>query len=283
VEHPTKSCQLSLPQWAENWAANRGCDFEEQGMKILEDFGKLLAFSSFVVLALAVTHEWAFFYIIGRQYQPLMTAYDYLTTTLSWLPASIAIMLFVAFGQPPQNYGKFIHNIHAWQIHMLGVTSIMNALMAFLFNRGVFTPPSSYLLVVVYIFSVASNRYIKRLEVIGSGTERFLVFYTIVFILLMAYGGGLSDAYTALRAKEPIFTLSIKGQVRSAIVLRNIEKGVIARSPESSRIEYFKCVDIDVFASDASLPTQSDACRLLGIFCNIDPKAPLVGAVSKRL
>src|SRR4051794_700759 len=75
--------------------------------KILDKLPQIVAGVSFFVLVLAIVHEYAYFAVVGAQYQSLMSATDYLVSALSWMPLlEIALFIdaigFLAFGRLAQ-------------------------------------------------------------------------------------------------------------------------------------------------------------------------------------
>src|SRR5262245_45384622 len=66
--------------------------------ELLEIAPKLLATATLVITGLAITHEWFYFGVIGRQFQTLMSVQDYLSSALESLPLALSFrFIFVAF------------------------------------------------------------------------------------------------------------------------------------------------------------------------------------------
>jgi hypothetical protein len=98
----------------------------------LDNFGKLTAAGSVVLLALAMTHEWAYFSIIGFHFLSLFSAYDYLLTTLSWLPSLLVIWLAMGLFQllsSPQ--GQVAPLAGRGLLHFIGAISFLGAVLNF--------------------------------------------------------------------------------------------------------------------------------------------------------
>jgi hypothetical protein len=49
----------------------------------------MAAATSFMVLVLAFIHEWAFYFVIGGQYQSLVSVTDYFNSAIGWLPWAV--------------------------------------------------------------------------------------------------------------------------------------------------------------------------------------------------
>ena len=66
--------------------------------KIFDKLPQIVAGVSFMVLILAIVHEYAYFAVVGAQYQSLMSATDYLVSALSWMPLFAIVLFIVAIG-----------------------------------------------------------------------------------------------------------------------------------------------------------------------------------------
>jgi hypothetical protein len=70
-----------------------------------QDITKYIAGITFSVLILAVAHEWAYFNIIGEQFQSMMGVYDYFQASTLWLPY-VVIAAFIVFVTTILDYRK---------------------------------------------------------------------------------------------------------------------------------------------------------------------------------
>jgi hypothetical protein len=59
----------------------------------LEYFAAILGAITATVLAMSWTHEYGYFWTIGRQFQTFLTTTDYITNGALWLPLGV---LFIA-------------------------------------------------------------------------------------------------------------------------------------------------------------------------------------------
>src|ERR1700730_5272203 len=63
-------------------------------MLIIDKLPQIIAGATFLVFVLAFVHEFAYFQVVGSQFQSLMTATDYLVSAISWMPF-IGLVLFI--------------------------------------------------------------------------------------------------------------------------------------------------------------------------------------------
>lgn len=54
--------------------------------RLLDIVPSLAAGISFLVLSLAFVHEWAYYYVVGDQFQSLVGITDYFNSAIGWLP-----------------------------------------------------------------------------------------------------------------------------------------------------------------------------------------------------
>src|SRR5437868_3209142 len=111
-------------------------------------------------MTLAVVHEWAFFGIIGRQFQALMSPTDYLFSGLQWLPLTgagylggIAVntLLSRAFPQPELAPDKRPQRTRKDILWLVGIMAVM-LVWALLFIdplQGIWFIPALFLFVTL--------------------------------------------------------------------------------------------------------------------------------------
>src|SRR5713101_2401776 len=67
---------------------------DQSTANFLDAIPKFVIGISFAVLSLSVVHEWAYFSVIGLRYLTFVSAADYLSNAITWLPAaSIALLV----------------------------------------------------------------------------------------------------------------------------------------------------------------------------------------------
>jgi hypothetical protein len=64
---------------------------------VLENGTKATALLSFAVLMLTVFHDWGYYWVVGPKFQSLQTTYDYIASSITWLPLSLAMLAIYAF------------------------------------------------------------------------------------------------------------------------------------------------------------------------------------------
>src|SRR5258708_40069973 len=63
---------------------------------ILENAAKLIGLLSFGLVVFSTIHDWGYFSVIGSHYRALLSAYDYVTNAIEWMPAFALTSVFGA-------------------------------------------------------------------------------------------------------------------------------------------------------------------------------------------
>ena len=136
--------------------------YGERLNKLLGFVPSLAAALSFTVLAVAFVHEWAFYYVVGGQYQSLVGVTDYFNSAIGWLPWVVLGALIAALYSltdhtrdvPDDIKAEFykrhrvrwvLDHLPMWLVFWLGLTGgLIHFLIGDWYTRG--------LLVLVFIF-----------------------------------------------------------------------------------------------------------------------------------
>ena len=243
---------------------------------MLDRFPSLLAMATFFVLSLAVTHEWAYYSIIGSHFQSLMSPTDYLSSALLWLPyiaVTWAIMgILTALQWRIEGFTFPIRNrIDSISLHILGITVVVSAVVTFLLVPPDITSQFAYGLAFCYVWTVLLGYFVSH-EAIRSrltfGAAMILNLTPILFVL--SYTEGLYTAKRDLMKTEPTyqFQSTKDAPLRSVVLLRNLDKGVLVQGTDRE-VQFYKWSDITEISHTAPIAEpKSHACQLFGWFCN---------------
>ncbi len=245
----------------------------------LEKFPALIAITTFIAICLVVSHEWAYFGVIGPELQSLFTTYDYFSVLILWLgPAFITLLailgIYIALLRSDDfevkkiatsRWGRFIENWKDeifWSVLAciaLLFSSEVNRLPLFMLGGFLWTRLSFYILSYE---SFASFRT-KPAGVIFAGLPA---------IMILFYGIGRDEAYTDLIRSKNIYELRHKDQYvsREVRLVRLIEKGAIFVDLQSKSINFMRREDIMFIRK--SIPdweTRSFVCKKWEFGCGV--------------
>jgi hypothetical protein len=254
-------------------------------MGLLKAIPSAVAAVSFSVLSLAFVHEWSFYSTLGELLQPLMTVTDYFNSAIGWLPycvvgAIIGILLRTAehrshnFASQEVRNAYYKQNRFWWLLNeapmallslLIVVLGTAQLLFGNWYTRG--------LMDVAFIFIWGRFLYwLISHEKVSSALTRdiaFIIFF-VPPLLFFAYISGLTEGYSSLTKKEPVYFGKMKGgdHEEEWIVLRNLARGIIVRRPEANRFSFIKWDDIVTFETKIQPPdTRSVVCRVTGFAC----------------
>jgi hypothetical protein len=176
---------------------------------ILEKFPSFAALATFIAISVVVAHEWAYFEVIGSEFQSLFTTYDYIAQLIVWIgPAFIFLLIFAGiqiailrsgnFDEPKvakSKVGKFLEN---WYLELLyGLSFVIALIFSDQANRF-----GLYALFALFWVRLAS--YILSYEgftELRKSTTSWLI-YALPAVMIASYGVGRDAAYTDLKIKR---------------------------------------------------------------------------------
>jgi hypothetical protein len=245
---------------------------------MLDKLPSVVTVATFSALSLAVSHEWAYFSVIGPEYQALYTTSDYITL-LIW-GAGAVFLTVVIFGVihlvtyrsddftlPPFSAEKTFGGFMDRNFNLILVGLL--ALVLFFFSTAQVNIGAYLLLVYIVMRALL---YIFRHE----KTRRYskgwlaLLVYGLPLGMIFLYGIGKSSAYTDIGISNARYELRLKEQLvnRDVEVLRFLEKGVIVFDPQTRKVEFFRHDLIArVSKKMPDLDSRSFACKRWEIMC----------------
>lgn len=252
-------------------------------MKLMEAVPALAATISFVVLTLAFAHEWAFYSIVGTDFQALMSVADYFNSAVSWLPWAglgfLSAMLWRLSDKTrnvPIEVKEYFYkqNRFRWMLDrgplwMFYFVAFFGGGFQILFGdwytRGAIEILFIYLWVRFFVFLIDQESIAKALTV---ELSQVLLFVPLLFF--MAYIGGLTEAASVISKKEPNFIGRLKGQYkeRDWLVLRTLSAGVIIREMSVDRLQFVRWDDVSSFQKRIPQVNRNGlVCRMSGYLC----------------
>lgn len=235
-------------------------------MNLLETFAKVIAPASFAFLALTVVYEWGFFLAVGRQFQPLESATDYLTNAILWLPYSVIVLLgfidFKAGPEKPEKVNKSFHLINVG-ILVLGIVALAFVL---------------YSVPVRYAASIALSFAALWFAVVYSwfaGREISPIWYNAIRslppLVVGAVALGYAEGQNILFNIGDVYTLRIKSPAveQHIAVLRSFDKGLLIRDYLQKKVVFYRWEEIvSLHKSVLAAETQTAPCLWFTWFCS---------------
>jgi hypothetical protein len=196
-----------------------------------------------------------------------MTAYDYLVTTLFWLPGivlTLLVMTVLDLKFPPPKSGKNFSVQH----HIIGILFLIPGVVSFFTGRtdAGYIPQ---LLGLLYLWTVFFAWRLKKSSLkYNAEASPILVLLLAPMSLAFAFTVGVESGYRDMKRTEPTYQLRVKGRTDVPVVmLRALDKGALAREMSSSRVNFHRWENIEFFARDVPPTLTSQSCRYFGFLC----------------
>lgn len=244
----------------------------------------VVATVSFVVLTLAFVHEWAFYSVVGSEFQSLMSVADYFNSAVAWLPwAGLGFVVAIIWRlldktrNVPREIKEYYYkqNRIRWLLDRSPLwffyfTAIGAGGFQFLFGdwytRGALDLLFMALWVHLFMYLIDQE---SIAGVLTKELSQVLVFAPM--LLFMAYIGGLTEAASSISQREPNFIGRLKGQYRERewLVLRILSSGVIVREASADRLRFVKWDEIVALEKPISKINRNGlVCRISGLLCS---------------
>ena len=218
---------------------------------MLEKLPSVVTITTFAALCLAISHEWAYYGVIGSEYQALYTTSDYITL-LIWGAGAVFLsgvifwlIQFVAFRSddftlPPFSNAKTLRG-YMDRNNSLVIISFLTLFDFFLGTSQVNI--WSYLLLATIV--LRGLLYIFRHEKLKQYDRGWLtlLIYGLPLGMITFYGYGKMSAYEDIDNKQPPrYEPRLKEQYvsRDVNVLRFLEKGAIVFDPKTRTVEFLR-------------------------------------------
>jgi hypothetical protein len=244
----------------------------------LENFAAILGVFTIIVLAMSWSHEYGYFWSVGRQFQTFLTTSDYLTNDVLWLPLALFLVYnwvdwhrFKEEGPPPID----------WKSKGTWVWLAVGALIFILSALALTWPlPSLYALNVLLAMSIAWSYlwrgYVPTIEL--EEPWKYLVRQAVRFgppLMMGMFIYGSIDANIDLTRMDNPYAFEFRNQNGKVlrVFLRNFDKGVLVRDAIENRIEFYRWDDITVISKVASKPSRTLQCWAFGWRCD-EPEPP---------
>jgi hypothetical protein len=234
--------------------------------KLLERMTGLVAAITLLVVALSVCHEFGYFWRIGGGFfQTFLTASDYFTNSVVWVPPAI----FTVIGW--WNWGSLVKDptvptLRQWKTWIVPALITALPIMSMIIFREPL--PVLWLIAFVYYWALLFEIFVP----VASPT----IAYAYELRQFVKLAGpvcagmvtlGYIDASNNLSGASDPYMLQIAGSKATILryPVRNFDKGMLVRDPIEQRLEFLKWDDIESIKHSVSMNNSEPAsCRWFG-------------------
>jgi hypothetical protein len=238
----------------------------------LENFAAILGTITVVMLVMSVSHEYGYFWSIGRPFQTFLTTTDYLANGVLWLPLALIFMYLTIQWKDLKTGLPETPNLTKWQRRLVnGLFPVFALYFLAAATWPVDLPVGTILIFIgVVIWERTSRRFGNSVtledpfQLIARPTIRF---GPPIILAMFIYGS--VDAHTDLNRADDQYAFQFKSDAtpKQRIFLRNFDKGVLVRDAAEKKIEFYKWDDIANISRAAPSLTESFLCRRFGATC----------------
>jgi hypothetical protein len=239
---------------------------EASGVKtFLDNFTAIAGSLTLAILFMSVSHEYGYFWSVGRQYQAFLTTTDYLANGVLWLP------LAFAFAYQWADWSKSSPPSLGWKS-----PSVLIFGFIFIITVASVTWPLDYRAapLLALLLALAWLRIWRRLLPRAALQEpsKFVVTKLLgvgVPVLAGMFLWGSVDAGYDLASFDEPYAFHFKNEdgTQLRIFLRNLDKGVLLRNAIDNTIEFRKWDDIVSISRRIPYKAGPLVCSLFGWFC----------------
>jgi hypothetical protein len=243
---------------------------------MLDKLPSVLATASFFAIAMVVAHEWAYFSILGSEFQSFYSTSDYLNEFIVWLgPAFVILLVAIAAhgalyraadfesATPKSRIGRALDNW--WQEIIYAISALIALLISNETNRSAVYVLLGLLWTKVTFYVLSHDRF-KNWRTVGIS----LVIAGVPALMMLSYGIGRDSAYKDLQDTKDVYEVHFKNGAPSltAKVMRVIDKGVLLLNPTTHQLEFRATSELSTLTkSSPTWETRSFVCRHWGWFC----------------
>lgn len=241
----------------------------------LENFAAIVGAVTVAILAMSVSHEYGYFWSVGRQFQSFLTTTGYLSNGVLWLPFAV----FFVFNQTEwwrlKEEGPPKVNWKNWSDRIWATIGVL----IFAVAASLLTWPLefyNFLIIVIFVGIIWSHlwrRFLPKTDV--EEPFKFIMTQLVrlgVPVVLGMFFIGSVDAHIDLARLDQPYGVHFKTEdgVQLRIFLRNFDKGVLLRNVIDNSVEFRKWDDVVSISKRIPNTSGPAVCWLFG--CNCDSR-----------
>jgi hypothetical protein len=245
----------------------------------LESFASILGVCTVAMLILAVSHELGYFWLVGWEFQALLTTTDYLSNAVFWLPFALVF----AYGaidwwrleenrvEPSKNWRK----VSSWI--WPGFCTLVVCILAFF---STWPPNTSAIYVCLSVIIFFWSKVWRRIpleffeEPFRSVARGFVRLGIPAMLVMFAHGWWTAGGDIETMTGADIFRFKDIPAVQLRVALRSMDKGMLLRDPVSDRIEFHRWESIESISRIRKKPARSAACYFFEWCPGLSPSQP---------
>jgi hypothetical protein len=233
-------------------------------------------------LALSVVHEWGYFFVVGRGFQSLLTTTDYLSNAIAWLPGLLVGAVFFCAFDPVSYFWK-------WEISApklgkqrrinIGVNGFLSGMvLGISITNYYFSGYLDAILVVGFLLILGWIKVTSVLTKLELSSPLYQVVRIVPILLILSSMLGAEEGRSCPICKDGnVYFLKLKHDeaTHPAIVLRNLDRGLLVLKPLPNEVAFYRWEDIESFHKWTFPPDDRPIlCRWFGRTCS-NPDPPL--------
>lgn len=220
-----------------------------------------------LLIAFSVIHEWGYFSIVGYKFQSIVSATDYVTNAILWLPYSFfGLLYFVENGPAPKGGESRWARLGTYLLLLLNIGGIIYA--------SAVLPLSSYGLTFIAMWIATFwfllvNRFFVELKIEITKTAYNLI-RTTPALMVGVYFWGMHEGMRELKHPDSAYWVqrSEANSKKPIALMRVFDRGILVRDPNSQTVEFIrweKITSLEKFSPPDS--EKSATCVWLNIWC----------------
>lgn len=239
--------------------------------EVLEHFGAAVTALTIGLLLMSISHEYGYFYVVGRYFQTFLSTTDYFNNAVLWVPAMLVTLYWYVDWDAIAGRSNLL--ALGWNKYTLAWIFFFVALPVIVF----FFAPFDFILVfpaLTTLWLMYANRLLPFADTDVPNLRALRKILLAAPILAGAlFIWGIIHASGDLRSLSNLYSLQTKdGGTLQRIALRSFDKGLLVRNVVDNRIEFVRWDEIQKIFRIA--PPQEEPplfCSWFGINCKLPP------------
>lgn len=232
---------------------------------LLANLAAIIAALTIGTLLLAIGYEWGYFWLIGRDFQALLTTSDYLSNTIFWLPFGL---FFTQGGiewwrldpeEPPKKNWK------RWQTWVWPCICFL--VVVFVLSIATWPPSSAavYAFLGVSVFLWSKMWRSVPIEVLPepykTAAREVVRLLPPAMIAMFGLGWVMADMHLT---RKDVQAFRFKGASADELRVnfRTLEKGVLVRNLLTDRMEFYRWENIESISKGVPGKAESIMCHM---------------------
>jgi hypothetical protein len=233
---------------------------------LFESIAAIVGATTFILLALSITHEYGYFYTIGPHFQTFLSTSDYFSNAILWLPLMFIVFGWVDWNQLREDREPKKRVLRQWRTWIWPAIGVLWLLFLTINER--WPPDWGYLAcVLIMFFFLWSTVWRNVVALLPPAEDDFIKIGRLAIrlglpLLAAVFVLGWYNASNDLKRYNDPYVVRLKGsdERQLRIVLRNFDKGVLMKNTLENRVEFRRWEDIAAIEKPIASRSRSFAC-----------------------